>query len=225
MCYNICKILGGRSCMYNKTFLYCRVSTKDQNEDRQVRALNDYCNSNGIEVEGRDIFIDKVSGKNFDRPKYQALKQCLREGDTVIIKELDRLGRNKEGIKQELDYFKKNKIRIKILNIPTTLIDLPEGQEWVFDMINNILIEVLGAIAEEERNKIRQRQREGIDALKERNNGKGKGRPTIEYPNNFKQVYTEWKDKKITGVKAMEQLSLKKNTFYNLIKKYEEEAI
>lgn len=209
--------------MYNKTFLYCRVSSKDQNEDRQVRALKEYCISNKIEVEDRDIFIDKVSGKDFDRPKYQALKQCLRDGDTVIVKELDRLGRNKEGIKQELDYFKKNKIRIKILNIPTTLIDLPKGQEWVFDMINNILIEVLGAIAEEERNKIRQRQSEGIEALKERNNGKGKGRPAIEYPNNFKKIYNEWKNKNITGVKAMELTGLKKNTFYNLVRKYEEE--
>lgn len=209
--------------MKNKTFLYCRVSTKDQNEDRQVIALRDYCSINKIEIEDRDIFIDKVSGKDFDRPKYQALKQCLRDGDTVIVKELDRLGRNKEGIKQELDYFKKNKIRVKILNIPTTLIDLPDGQEWVFDMINNILIEVLGAIAEEERNKIRQRQREGIDALKERNNGKGKGRPIIEYPDNFKEVYIRWKSKEITGVKAMELTGLKKNSFYNLIKRYEEE--
>ena len=139
---------------------YARISDKKQNEARQIEALTKYG------VEEKYIKIDKASGKNFNRENYLLLRdEILRAGDTLVVKELDRLGRNKEQIKEELDYFKNNKIRVKILNIPTTLIDLPEGQEWVFEMVNNILIEVLGAIAEEERIKIRQRQREGIDCM------------------------------------------------------------
>ena len=129
---------------------YARVSTaQKQNEARQIEALIAYG------VEEKYIKIDKASGKDFNRENYQLLKnEILRPGDTLVVKELDRLGRNKEQVKEELKYFKDNKIRVKILNIPTTLMDLPEGQEWVFDMVNNILIEVLGAIAEDERIKI-----------------------------------------------------------------------
>ncbi len=139
---------------------YARISDKKQNEARQIEALIDYG------VDEKYIKIDKASGKDFNRENYLLLKnEILRPGDTLVVKELDRLGRNKEQIKEELNYFKANKIRVKILNIPTTLMDLPEGQEWVFDMVNNILIEVLGAIAEEERIKTKQRQREGIDCM------------------------------------------------------------
>lgn len=205
----------------NKVFLYARVSSKEQNEDRQIIALKEYCNTNNINYDERDIFIDKISGKDFNRPQYNALKQCLRAGDTLIVKELDRLGRNKQQVKQELDYLKANEIRVKILNIPTTLVDLPEGQEWVFDMINNILVEVLGAIAEEERNKIRQRQSEGIAALKARNGGRGKGRPKILITEEFKKEYNNWKDGKQTATQTFYKLGLKKPTFYRLVKEYE----
>lgn len=209
--------------MDSKTFLYARVSTKEQNADRQVDALKKYCADNNIEITDREILIDKASGKDTDREKYNVLKHCLRSGDTLIIKELDRLSRNKEDIKNELNYFKENKIRVKILNIPTTLIDLPQDQTWVFDMVNNILIEVLAAVAEDERNRIRQRQLEGIEAYKKRNGGKGGGRPPIGYPKLWEMFYTQWKSKSITAKECMEQLELKRNTFYKLVKQYEEE--
>lgn len=206
-----------------KTFAYVRVSSKDQNIERQIIAINKYCEDNNIFLDERDIFIDSMTGQTFDRPEYKLLKRALRSGDTLIIKELDRLGRNKSALKEELNYFKENKIRVRILNIPTTLVDLPDGQEWIFDMINNILIEVLAAIAEDERNRIKRRQKEGLDALRERNNGKGIGRPALKYPSNWKEVYLSWKENKITSIKARELLNLKKTSFYNLVKRYEEE--
>ena len=101
-----------------------RVSTKAQNLNRQKNALLEF----GVEKD--NIFADKESGKNFDREKYQEMKSILKRNDVLVIKELDRLGRNKQMIKEELQYFKDNGIRLKILNIPTTLIDIQEGQEW-----------------------------------------------------------------------------------------------
>lgn len=198
-------------------FGYVRVSSKEQNEERQIRALKQYESS----LEYKNIFIDKESGKDFIRTNYQEMKKTLRAGDTLIIKELDRLGRNKQMIKEELNYFKENKIRIKILNIPTTLMELPKENEWVFDMINNILVEVLGAIAEEERNKIRSRQAEGIAIAKAQ--GKYKGRPLAPLPEEFPKLYKQWKDKKINATQFTKLLSLKsRSTLYKYIKRYEE---
>lgn len=198
-------------------FGYVRVSSKEQNENRQVKALKDFCN----ELKYENIYIDKESGKDFNRDKYQELKKILRKGDTLIIKELDRFGRNKEEIKNELNYYKEKKVRVKILNIPTTLMDFPEGSEWVFEMINNILIEVLGAIAEEERNKIRARQREGIEIAKKE--GKYKGRPQSDLPQGFEKLYKQWKDDSITAIQFTKLLGLKsRTTLYKYIKRYEE---
>lgn len=146
------------------------------------------------------------------------MKYILRTGDTLIIKELDRLGRNKLEIKNELEYFKKNNVYVKILNIPTTLIDFSkyEEQNWIFDMINNILIEVLGAIAEEERVKIRLRQRESIDLAKSK--GQHLWRPKIENPENYAAVVSDWRNGKITAVEAMKTLGLSRSTFYRKVK-------
>lgn len=199
-------------------FSYIRTSSKDQNESRQLEAVKEYCK----ELKDENIYIDKASGKDFNRPQYHELKKILRSGDVVIIKELDRLGRNKEELKKELQFFKDKNIRIKILNIPTTLIDLPSDSNWAFDMINNVLIEVLSAIAEEERNKIKQRQAEGIAIAKKQ--GKYKGRPKAELPKNFKQLYKQWKDDKITAIQFTKLLELKsRTTLYKYIKRYEEQ--
>lgn len=193
---------------------YMRVSTKEQNLDRQMKSLVDF----GVPVE--NIKSDKESGKDFNRENYQLLRnEILRKGDTLAIKELDRLGRNKDMLKKELDYFKSKGIRVKILNIPTTLMDIDEGQEWIIDMINNIIIEVLGAVAEEERNKIRSRQAEGITAAKEK--GIKFGRPSVEYPKEFIPTYRQWKEGNLKAVEAMKLLGLKKTTFYKLVKQYE----
>jgi DNA invertase Pin-like site-specific DNA recombinase len=211
--------------MENKVFGYVRVSSKQQNLDRQIESIKEYCKNNNLELSERDLFLEKVSGKNFERDEYKILKRSLRSGDTLVIKELDRLGRNKEAIKEEIKWFKDNGIILRILDIPTTLIDYScydnTMAKAIMEMVNNILIEVLGTIAQEERNKIRQRQMEGIQALKNRNDGKGIGRPKIEFPLNFKEVYDKWKSKSITGVRAMELLKLKKTTFYKLINEYE----
>ena len=193
---------------------YCRVSTKDQNIDRQVKSLIDF----GVPAE--NIKFDKQSGKDFNRENYQVLRnEILRKGDTLVVKELDRLGRNKELLKEELDYFKKKGVRVKILNIPTTLMDIPVGQDWVIDMINNIIIEVLGAVAEEERKKIKTRQAEGIAAAKEK--GVKFGRPKVDFPPLWAEIYSKYKNKEISGVEAMKILNLKKTTFYKLVKEYE----
>ena len=140
--------------MENKVFGYARVSTSHQSTDRQLDALIEYG------VAERDIITDYQSGKDFNRQGYISLKEnMLRKGDTLVVKELDRLGRDKKMIKEELLYFKANGIRVKILNIPTTLMDI-DGNDWILDMVSNILIEVLSTIAEEERVKNHVRQRE-----------------------------------------------------------------
>lgn len=198
----------------SRTYYYARVSSKEQNLDRQLAAFT------ALGASERDIITDKQSGKDTNRPGYQALKTTmLRSGDTLVIKSLDRLSRSKADIKAELQYFKDNNIRVKVLDLPTTLADYPKGQEWVFDMVNNILIEVLGSIAESERQTIRQRQAEGIAAAKAK--GKKLGRPAIEFPPNWKEVYASWRSGAITAKKAMEQTGLKRNSFYKLVGRME----
>lgn len=195
----------------SRIFYYARVSTKDQNLDRQIAAFK------AMGATDRDIITDKESGKDLDRKGYQALKNVLlRPGDTLVVKSLDRLSRNKYDIHNELRYFKDNNIRVKVLDLPTTMMDLPEGQEWVFDMVNNILIEVLSTIAEQERETLRRRQAEGIAEAKRK--GKRLGRPVMVVPKNWDTVYDSWKAGEITAKKAMELTDMKKSSFYKLVR-------
>ena len=195
--------------MDNRTFGYARVSTREQNEDRQIEALTDF----GVSKD--NIIVDKCSGKDTEREGYQYLKkQILRSGDTLVIKELDRLSRNKADVKRELEFFKKKGIHIRILDIPTTLTEFPAEQMWVMDMINAILIEVLGSIAENERNKIRSRQREGIAAAKKKN--VRFGRPAVDKPENWEQVMNQISAKQITVSQAIHQLNISRSSFYRL---------
>ena len=194
-----------------KIYGYARVSTREQHLDRQLKALADFG------VEERDIVTDKESGKSLEREGYQMLKNhLLREGDTLVIMSLDRLSRNKSHIKTELEYFKEHHVRVKILDIPTTLIELPEEQDWIFDMINNILIEVLASIAEQERVRTLQRQAQGIAAAKEK--GKHLGRPKLIIPQGWDEAYNLWKSGEITAVEAMRRSGVKKSSFYKLVK-------
>ena len=149
----------------SKRYFYGRVSSKDQNLARQLESARKYKDIDGV-------FTDKQSGKNFDRKGYLEMKSVLQKGDEVVVHSLDRLGRNKEMIKEELAWFKEHGIVVRILDVPTTLIEYPAGQEWLMDMVNNILIEVLGAFAEQERENIRKRQAEGIAAMPVDENGK-----------------------------------------------------
>lgn len=193
----------------HKTFYYARVSTREQNLDRQLEVFRQ------LGADERNIITDKESGKNLDRPGYQALKTTLlRPGDTLVVKSLDRLSRSKTDIKNELQWFRDNGIRLKVIDLPTTMMDLPAGQEWVFEMVNNILIEVLGTIAEQERVTIRQRQREGINAAKAK--GKHLGRPPVKMPDNWDVVMAQWQAGTITAREAMRRTGLHKTSFYRL---------
>ena len=196
---------------YYETYYYARVSTTEQNLDRQLDIFH------SLGAEDRDIITDKQSGKDLDRPGYTALKTTiLRPGDTLIIKSLDRLSRSKLDIKNELQYFKDNNIRIKVIDLPTTMFDLPEEQSWVIDMVNNILIEVLSSIAEQEYHTIHKRQSEGIAAAKAK--GKHLGRPKLIKPDNWDSVISEYKENRITAKEAMTRLNLKRSSFYKLLK-------
>ncbi|WP_302768876.1 recombinase family protein [Anaerotignum lactatifermentans] len=197
--------------MEHKIMGYARVSSKEQKLDRQLIELKKY-------VPAENIIMDKQSGKDLNRPGYQALKGPLglRQGDTLYIKSLDRLSRNKEDIKKELEWFKQNGIRLMILDLPTSMIQVPPGQEWLIEMINNILIEVLASIAQQERETIHARQREGINAA--RLARRHLGRPAITVPENFDDVVAQWKNGEITAREAMRQTGLKRSSFYKLVK-------
>lgn len=195
----------------NKTYYYARVSSKGQNLDRQIDTFL------SMGAEERDIITDKESGKDTERIGYKALKNTiLREGDTLVIKSLDRLSRKKSDIYNELQYFKEKGIRVKVIDLPTTMVDFPEGQEWVLEMVNNILIEVLGTIAEQERVTTLQRQKEGIEAAKKR--GKHLGRPQISTPDNWDETIALWQTGEITANEAMRRTGVKRTSFYKLIK-------
>lgn len=192
-----------------KTYGYARVSTKEQNLDRQLIALQNFG------IDDRDIIREKASGKTLEREAYQTLRdQLLREGDSLVIMSLDRLSRNKIHIKQELEYYRSHGIRVMILDMPTTLSHVSEGQEWIIDMINAILIEVMASMAEQERLRTLSRQAEGIAAAKLL--GKHLGRPAIAVPNGWGEIYELWKSGKITAVEAMKRSGLKRSTFYKL---------
>lgn len=200
-----------------RTFAYLRVSSKDQNLTRQIVSVKEY----RPDIKDECVFADKKSGKDFNRTEYQKLKAEIRPGDELIIPELDRLGRNKEEIKAELRDFKERKVLVRILNVPTTLIEI-QGQDWIFDMINNILIEVLGAISEEERNKIRTRQREGIDAMPvidgkrvSVKTGREIGRPIKEI-SDFQKILQKQKDGEITVKQGCSILGIGRSKWYEL---------
>jgi DNA invertase Pin-like site-specific DNA recombinase len=199
--------------MPGKRFGYIRVSSKDQNELRQRESMLN------IGIDERDIFMDKQSGKSFDRPEYQLMKRMVRKGDILYIHSLDRFGRNKDEILKEWKELTKDMgVDIVVLDMP--LLDTTKHKDSLGTLIADIVLQILSWMAEEERLKIRTRQREGIDAAL--NKGVQFGRPKITYPTNFDEVYSEWKKGDITATKAMKILNLKKNTFYKLVKEYEE---
>ena len=200
--------------MSSRTYYYARVSTTEQNLDRQLDVFK------SLGADDRDIITDKQSGKSLDRNGYMALKNTiLRPNDTLVIKSLDRLSRNKMDIKNELQYFKDNNIRLKVIDLPTTMLDLPTEQSWVIDMVNNILIEVLSSIAEQEYHNIHTRQKEGIETAKSK--GVHLGRPPLQKPENWDIVIAEYRAANLTAKEAMTQLNLKKSSFYKLLKEEE----
>ena len=204
-------------------FAYARVSTDEQETERQKQAIKEYC----PEIEEKDIFIDKAAGKNFDRPSYQLMKSIIERVSTeenqveLIIEEFDRLGRNKQQIQEELRWFKEHHTRVRILNLPTTLVDVPGDSSYLLEMVQNILIEVMGTIAEEELRMRKKRQMEGIEIARQQ--GKYRGRKPVQIEEKaFLDKYTRWRKGEITAVEAMRLLGVKANTFYRRVALYEE---
>lgn len=195
--------------MNNKIFGYARVSSKDQSEERQLIAFKEY----GINE--RDIYIDKQSGKDFERKQYITLKNILRENDILVIKSIDRLGRNYNMIVDEWKDITKN-IKADIIVLDMPLLDTTKNKDLLGTFISDLILQILSYVAEQERTFIKQRQKEGIASAK--NNGVKFGRPKIEKPHNFDNVVNRWKNKEIKTKEAMQILGLKPNTFYTLVK-------
>lgn len=209
-----------------KTYGYHRTSTADQHLDRGIKEIQDFCTLNKIDLE--KIYTDQHTGKNFNRPRYIVLKNdILREEDTLIITELDRLGRNKQDTLNELRFYKEKNIRVMILEIPTTLQDLSKLDnsmaKMIMETINNMLIELYATMAQAEIEKKEKRQREGIQAKKERGEWDSYGRPKIIKPDNWVELISKVQSGKLTAVEAMRLMNLKKTTFYKLLKSYQGE--
>ena len=194
--------------MGSKIFGYCRVSSKDQNLDRQLETLKE------MGIEERDIFIDTASGKDFNRVKYQSLKNVLREDDILVIKSIDRLGRNYKQICDEWrEITSVIKAHIKVIDMP--LLDTTQKNGLIGQVVSDIVLQLLGYVAEQEREFIKQRQAEGIKLAKEK--GKRLGKPPIQKPTNWNEVIAIWQSKKITAREAMKRLNLKPTSFYKLV--------
>lgn len=184
---------------------YVRVSTREQNEDRQIIALNE------LGIEYRNIFIDKQSGKDFERPEYRKLLKKLKADDLLCLKSIDRLGRNYEEILEQWRILtKKKKVDIMVLDMP--LLDTRRGKDLMGTFLSDIVLQVLSFVAENERKNIRQRQREGIEAAKLR--GVQFGRPEKPLPENFGQICYRWLYKEISGQEAARQCNMPVSTFY-----------
>lgn len=197
--------------MTTKSFFYGRVSHSDQNESRQIQAAIE------VGIEERDIYIDKKSGKDFDREQYQIMKSQLRFGDLVVFLSIDRMGRNYSEIINEWRDIINIGCDIVVLDMP--LLDTRNHDGGLTKrFISDLFLQILSYVAEQERINIRNRQRQGIDIAKSL--GKYKGRKPIEVE-NFPDIYTQWKNGEITARKAMELLNIKSNTFYRRVKQYE----
>ena len=195
-----------------KIYGYARVSSRDQNEERQLIALHE------AKVEQENIYLDKKSGKDFQRPQYKRLLRKLEKNDLLYIKSIDRLGRNYEEIQQQWRYLTKVKgIDIVVLDMP--LLDTRRGKDLIGTFLADIVLQVLSFAAENERSTIRQRQAEGIAAAKAR--GVKFGRPPCPLPDNFEKIYQEWKEKKLTLKDAAYACNMPQSTFYGKAKKLE----
>ena len=191
---------------------YARVSTKEQNEQRQIIALEEF----GLNL--RQIFIDKQSGKNFERANYQRLTRRLKEGDTLVVKSIDRLGRNYNEILEQWRIITKEK-RAAIVVLDMPLLDTQRGKDLMGTFLSDIVLQVLSFVAENERTNIRQRQAEGIAAAKSK--GVRFGRPPSPLPENFHSVYQKWCSGKMTGTDAAKACRMPLSTFRYRAKIYE----
>ncbi|NGY85335.1 recombinase family protein (plasmid) [Bacillus megaterium] len=199
--------------MENRKFGYIRVSGRDQNEGRQLQSMEEVC------ISPRDIFMDKQSGKNFNREQYQLLKRMIRKGDILYIHSLDRFGRNKEEILQEWNAITKE-IEADIVVLDMPLLDTTQYKDSLGTFIADLVLQILSWMAQEERDRIRKRQREGINAALK--SGISFGRPKAQVSQDFIEAYNRWKRNEITAVQAMKEANVKKTTFYKLVKQHED---
>lgn len=207
--------------MEHRKFGYGRVSSKEQNEARQIDSLQ------SVGVNQRDLYVDKASGKDFDREQYQIMKRAMREGDVLYVHSLDRLGRNKDDILAEWQEITKViKADIVVLDMP--LLDTTKHKDSVGTFVADLVLQVLSWIAQDERERIGKRQREGIDAAKRR--GQHLGRPkksydtmSVDEQSAFISEYTRWKADEQTAVQTFNALGLTKSTFYKIVREYERE--
>lgn len=205
-----------------KRYGYHRTSTREQHLDRGIAEITAYCEQNQLELER--IFTDQQTGKNFNRPRYQVLKEdVLRSGDELIITEVDRLGRNKRDTLKELQYFRDHNIRVKILELPTTLMDISKLDntmaQMLMETVNNMLIELYAAMAQAEIEKKEKRQREGIEAKKTRGDWDDYGRPSAIDIEDFKIHYQKVIDGQIRPTDLMKQLGISKSTYYRYVER------
>ena len=195
-----------------RVFGYIRVSSRDQNEDRQLIALRE------VGIPSGNIFLDKQSGKDFDRPQYKKLLRKIKKDDLLYIKSIDRLGRNYEEILQQWRVLTKEKgADIAALDMP--LLDTRRGKDLMGTFLSDIVLQLLSFVAENERNNIRQRQAEGIAAAKAR--GVKFGRPPLPLPENFYEVHNAWRSKKLSLAEAAIASNMAMSTFYGKARKFE----
>lgn len=193
---------------------YVRVSTREQNEDRQMRALGQ------IAIPKKNIYVDKQSGKDFNRPMYLQMVRKMNRNDLLYVKSIDRLGRNYEEILNQWKMLTKEKgVDIVVLDMP--LLDTRRGKDLMGTFLNDIVLQILSFVAENERKNIRERQREGIEAAKVR--GVQFGRPKTPVPDNFEQVYIQWTSKKLSGEEAARLCNLTAATFYRRARRMQKE--
>ena len=188
---------------------YVRVSSREQNEDRQMIALEDG------NVPQKNVYVDKQSGKDFNRPRYKRLLKILKEDDLLYVKSIDRLGRNYEEILEQWRFLtKKKRIDIVVLDMP--LLDTRRGKDLMGTFLSDIVLQVLSFVAENERKNIRERQKEGIEAARLR--GVQFGRPIKQMPENFEMIYKRYMEREITGEQAADVCNVSRATFYRRIK-------
>ncbi|MCI9434024.1 MAG: recombinase family protein [Bacilli bacterium] len=193
----------------NRTYGYCRVSSKNQNLEKQLFVMKE------AGVDERFLFTEKESGKSFsDRPQYQILKNALRSGDTLYVTSLDRFGRNYSQIVEEYSYMVNNGINIVILDMP--MLSAKQDDDLMQRFTQNLVLQILSFVAETERLHIKERQKDGIMVAKSK--GVKFGRKRIEKPSNWNEIISKWKNGEMTGVRAYTELGLKETTFYKLLR-------
>jgi DNA invertase Pin-like site-specific DNA recombinase len=206
---------------------YHRVSTKEQHADRGIFEIEEYCKTAGVTLNG-EIFCDRQTGKNFNRPEYAFIRNRIQSGDTLIITEMDRLGRNKAEILKELQFFRDKGVYVIILEVPTTQQDFSKMENTVarliMETINNMLIEMYAVFAQVEIEKKEKRQREGIDAKKRRGEWDDYGRPRKVDLAVFKPEYEKVLRGELRPSELQRRLGLSSTTYYRYVKQYTENS-